>query len=192
MKKILATLGLASMVFVSSATAQSFAFVGEVGQLLNATGNPVNSTAVDAFYAVTPSGTVPSFVDALAPTPEEVAAAISDFSWLPLVDGAPAGADFMTPDVQLGALVSIAVGEQPIFAFFDSVATPTEVAVLSGAPFLSNLDNRFITISSGNFSILSGAAGSVQMVSVVPEPSTFALLGGVLALGFVMYRRRRA
>jgi hypothetical protein len=28
-------------------------------------------------------------------------------------------------------------------------------------------------------------------VGVVPEPSTFALLGGLLALGFVMYRRRK-
>jgi hypothetical protein len=36
-----------------------------------------------------------------------------------------------------------------------------------------------------------GSSGSLVLVAV-PEPSTFALLGGVLALGFVMYRRRRA
>ena len=33
-------------------------------------------------------------------------------------------------------------------------------------------------------------SGSLQVV-VVPEPGTYALIGGMLALGYVMVRRRR-
>lgn len=36
----------------------------------------------------------------------------------------------------------------------------------------------------------SGSAGSTGIVTVVPEPSTYATLAGLLALGFVMLRRR--
>jgi hypothetical protein len=41
--------------------------------------------------------------------------------------------------------------------------------------------------------LLVGEFGSIVPVTLaVPEPSTYALLGGVFALGFVMWRRRRS
>ena len=38
----------------------------------------------------------------------------------------------------------------------------------------------------------AGTLGSVDNLTVVPEPSTYALVLGALTLGFVVYRRRRA
>ncbi len=38
----------------------------------------------------------------------------------------------------------------------------------------------------------AGTVGSLDNLSIVPEPSTYALLFGAAVLGFVVYRRRRA
>jgi hypothetical protein len=38
----------------------------------------------------------------------------------------------------------------------------------------------------------AGTVGSLDNLSIVPEPSTYALLFGAAVLGFVIYRRRRA
>ena len=42
----------------------------------------------------------------------------------------------------------------------------------------------------GSYAASAGGGGTLSAVSIVPEPSAYALLGGLLALGCVMLRRR--
>jgi hypothetical protein len=39
--------------------------------------------------------------------------------------------------------------------------------------------------------LTNSALADSTLVTAVPEPSTYAALAGLLALGFVVYRRRR-
>ena len=64
-----------------------------------------------------------------------------------------------------------------------------------------SLSNTFasvtVTDSSGTLTegvdyTLDYTTGSNITLNVVPEPGTYALIGGMLALGYVMVRRRRA
>ena len=48
------------------------------------------------------------------------------------------------------------------------------------------------TLTEGVDYTLDYTTGSNITLNVVPEPGTYALIGGMLALGYVMVRRRRA
>jgi hypothetical protein len=67
---------------------------------------------------------------------------------------------------------------------------------LTGISALQNLTTavtfQFITATTGNFnaSLEWDDISLNGTVSVVPEPSTYAMLAGLLALGWVMFRRR--
>lgn len=51
-------------------------------------------------------------------------------------------------------------------------------------------ENQEITVSNGNMSY-SAVAGENGIVTIVPEPSTYAVIIGALALAFAAYRRRK-
>jgi len=57
---------------------------------------------------------------------------------------------------------------------------------------LGALPVGFLTGANSWDTTLLGTAGSLNLASVVPEPSTYAALAGLCALSFVMVRRRRA
>ena len=90
--------------------------------------------------------------------------------------------------------VNYAVGADLFNINFTSTSS---VFVLSGAVDISALDAEF---ADGLFQINGvdkaktdfdvSFDGSDLTIAVIPEPSSFALLGGVLALGFVLRRRR--
>lgn len=67
---------------------------------------------------------------------------------------------------------------------------------LSSISALQNLTNpvsfQFVTATTGNFnaSLEWDDIALNGTVSAVPEPSTFAIFAGLLALGWVMFRRR--
>jgi hypothetical protein len=198
MQKLVALLGVASVFVGASLNAQSFQIYLESGQLIQ---DNLSSDVIEfggefnAFFATVAGDYALPVVDPANPLLDEVAPLVS-LIWTPMIDGAPAGATFMTPTAP-AAYEPIAVGQKPIVAIFNAagpgdLAPGSQIAVLEGAEFLSNLDNRIMAITAGNLNVLVGTSGSVTMGTIVPEPSTYALLGGLLALGFVMWRRRRS
>ena len=77
-------------------------------------------------------------------------------------------------------LSSLTAGDYDLFAFSNTI---------SGAFDVSDIT---ITGLSGGLSGSILSDGDSVYLNVIPEPGTYALLGGLLALGHVMLRRRRA
>ncbi|MDB2682485.1 PEP-CTERM sorting domain-containing protein [Opitutales bacterium] len=78
-------------------------------------------------------------------------------------------------------------------------ALPEALSYVIGAAATSASVNTFagvdsvITVTDGQGTDFAGGfSGSGVSIQVVPEPSTYAALSGLLALGYVMVRRRRA
>jgi hypothetical protein len=69
-----------------------------------------------------------------------------------------------------------------VFPTFDSLDTTADVFSLADA-------NTEIVTAGGTWTTY---ASNITMLSTVPEASTYAALSGLLALGYVMVRRRRA
>jgi hypothetical protein len=65
----------------------------------------------------------------------------------------------------------------------------------AGSVFNSYVDNGWILADgvSGaeNFSQVFDGTNTIVSAAPIPEPSTYALLGGLVALGSVMMRRRK-
>ena len=61
--------------------------------------------------------------------------------------------------------------------------------IFTDATWSSPADGAAATFGA-DFATLSSAPGATGIVTAVPEPSTYATLAGLLALGFVMLRRR--
>lgn len=55
----------------------------------------------------------------------------------------------------------------------------------------STVSYNFLTVSSGAGSIANSAAAATQSTAPIPEPSTYAAIFGVCALGLAAYRRRQ-
>ena len=74
---------------------------------------------------------------------------------------------------------------------FDFMANGSTLFTSSGTYTAAQNDamvNYHIAFSSGNTALLNA---TVDNFGVIPEPGTYALLGGLFALSFVMVRRRR-
>jgi hypothetical protein len=69
-----------------------------------------------------------------------------------------------------------------VFPTFDTLDTTADIFSLADA-------NTQIVTAGGTW---TAYASNITMLSTVPEPSTFAALAGLCALGAVMVRRRRA
>jgi len=64
--------------------------------------------------------------------------------------------------------------------------------ILAGSDWVLNANNSATEIYGSDLQQFSTANGAEFSIAVVPEPSTFAALTGLCALGAVMVRRRRA
>jgi hypothetical protein len=107
------------------------------------------------------------------------------------VSGAPAGAGVLSTNGNAGA-----AGFHPVFL----IGTGSG---FSAGDYLGIVTSTFATLAAGTTPItfssttntwdtfLVGQSGSLALSQVVPEPSTYAAILGLLALGFVAYRRRR-
>jgi hypothetical protein len=77
----------------------------------------------------------------------------------------------------------------PAQLVFDIGASETSASINAFAGV--NGSAIIVTVGQGT-DFAGGFSGSGVSVQVVPEPSTYAVLSGLLALGYVMVRRRRA
>ena len=190
-------------------SAQSLAIYVEPGQILSSGGTPVsfgetvNGSELNAFFGFVSQDFDFGVGDPMAPDLEWAKTTLGGIEWSPMLDGTPAGVDFMTPGAELGPTNSLvpgnsglAIGSAPVIAFMNSAGPgaldlTSEIAVAVGDPFLSEFDNRAASVQQGAFNVIAGMEGSIQMVNVVPEPAHFAALFGLVGLGLVVIRRRR-
>jgi autotransporter-associated beta strand protein len=90
---------------------------------------------------------------------------------------------------------SINVGTYDLFAINGTETGDFASVVLSGAAYADvalSLSSDVWTTSFNDFDYsFSQLTGDLTVAAAVPEPETFALLGGMLSLGYVMVRRRR-
>lgn len=149
------------------------------------TGAPILYTEVNTYYELdSSSGTVVNFdwvtlsdaLSSLTGTPTNDATATVSYDVQGFIKVLDPGAGWATV---LDTYVPLGPGTQNA-----SLTVP----VTAGTPKVQV--GFFVT---GN--ILAGAdplGGNFATVTAVPEPGTFALLGGLAALGFIVYRRRKA
>lgn len=186
----------ASILLGGSLSAQSFNIFIVGGTVLKEGGASGDfGTGLNGFYAKVDSALDLSFDSALNPLATDSGLlAIQEFSYTALVDGsafAGPGA-YMNPTAPANESISNLF--KVVVVFTDAltvgdIGPGSMVGVGQTTAFNGVLDNR--NIQTGDLSVLAGTEGSLILTSVVPEPSTYALLGGLLALGFVVYRRRR-
>jgi hypothetical protein len=100
-------------------------------------------------------------------------------------------------EILFNGTTSLAGPTSPIGTRADGKAGMDVVSIdLSSISALQNLTNpvsfQFVTATTGNFnaSLEWDDIALNGTVSAVPEPSTFAIFAGLLALGWVMFRRR--
>ncbi|NBB78109.1 MAG: PEP-CTERM sorting domain-containing protein [Verrucomicrobia bacterium] len=191
--------------------AQSFNIIIEPGAIKDTTGTVVGRSAgFTTWYAQTNFDTESLgaiFDTPKRPTLEQISQlSAADLSWSPLDATSASGFEFWeTPGAATGNFLpresSLAdTGEvRPIVAIFDaddldSLVEGSSFGLLIGSNFIGNLGPFSYQWPSndGAFDISVGEPGSIQLVQAVPEPSSFAALAGVMTLGLVMMRRRRA
>jgi hypothetical protein len=190
-------------------SAQSLGIYVESGQIISSEGSLVNFSetvdgqAVNGFYGFVSQDFDFALSDPTTPALSWAQNVLGGIDWSGLVDGTPAGVSWMSPGAELGPANSLttensdlAIGTKPVIAFMNaagpgSLELGSEIAVAVGEPFLSNLDQRPASVEQGSFDVIAGLQGSIEMVSVVPEPAHFAALFGLVGLGLVVIRRRR-
>jgi hypothetical protein len=196
--------------FLGFAKAQSFNILLEPGAIKDLTGNTVgHSAGLTVWYAQT-NFTADSlssiFSDPLSPTLAQIAElSAAGLPWFSLDENsAGPGVDFWeTPGASVGGTLPRDSGlagsgqVRPIVAIFDGLGLDS---LSAGDGFGLLLGNNFIgdlgpftfqwPSNGGAFNINVGQSGSIQLASVVPEPSSFALIAGFFGLAWVMVRRR--
>jgi hypothetical protein len=187
-----------------SLSAQTFSIVVEPGSILDSIGVSLNHTnqaeqGLNFFYAETTSSIVDLqnlFSIASAPEASEFSS-FSSLSWSALPDIALFSSEFWaTPGWFSGTKVNrVTPGARILLGIFDAsnvgdIAGGSQVGFLASTNVIPNLGN--IDYNFAAFETVVGVTGSLQLVNVVPEPSAYAALAGLLALGVVMVRRRRA
>ena len=211
MKSYTRTLAAVSILLLAAplGNAQSYVIYIENDQLLDPSGTPVNfggtvgGNTVNVFYGLVSSSFNYGFGSStpiLNPTLSDLSA-LSSVTWSPMVDASTLTggfADFMTPGGESPVFLPASVGVKPVVAIMNaagpgSLQAGSAVALLEGVPFLSTLDDRQMSVGPniGGLTALIGQSGSIQMVTVVPEPATYALALGALGLGLVLWRRMR-
>lgn len=78
------------------------------------------------------------------------------------------------------------------YGFFRTSNAADLVSSGSDIAFIMPSDGANSTLAVYSSSVGGGVADSALTAVAVPEPSTYAMLFGALALGFVAYRRRRS
>lgn len=203
--KILAT--IAALAVGSFTSAQSLSIYAEYGQIIASDGITVIDSVTSGWTGYFGFVTGASDVAPLNSIDIELEylAIVDSVSWTSLVTFDPGGGGwFLSPNgAAFDPLADIttsnsdlAVGQKPLVLFTDAatvggIGAGSQLIVAEGATFLTDNDNRSAYVGANAFTALAGTSGSLIAGTVVPEPSTYALLGGVFALGFVMWRRRR-
>jgi len=97
---------------------------------------------------------------------------------------------FHTGSVTDGTLYSLSsTGQANLLSFLNSNYSEDDYLVVSMGMFATDGGGNF---DRSRWLATNGTDNSTLEFTVIPEPSTFALLAGVLGLGLVMLRRRRA
>ena len=206
MKKLITTfLGLA--VVSSLAFAQSFTITLNPGSLNTADGSTLthslqDSAGIGIYYAVgtnTAAGYASSFGTSTSVSASAFSA-LGGLTWTSLDQTSSGSFEFWTNtgwNGGAGSSVSAAGGETILIALTtgSSVGATDDthsIGLLASSTTVGGLGQTNLGFP-GQFSVIAGSTtGGLTMLSgtAIPEPSSYALLGGLLALGCVMLRRR--
>jgi hypothetical protein len=207
MKKLLSSTLLLTTLSCSLSFGQSYTAVIETNSLLSSSGatlsfgDSINGSIVNVFHGVVDASTdLDALFDPLVSSENFVSLnnELSNISWSALSSSSANGVEWTTNFDE-----SISVGQKVIIAAVNavspsSISAGSELGIFESVDFLSNQQNAVIgfTFDENAYNIIVGTAGtqSANLVgfTAVPEPSTYAALLGALALGFVVYRRRRS
>lgn len=205
MRHILLTVLISS--FGISANAQSFTITLEPGTIFSESGTTVDhgnqgSLGINIFYAETSSSFASLtglFDDPLAPDATAISS-LGGLTWSAMSQTTSDSFEFWTTPGWTGGSGTAIDGTEDnnvLVAIIDvasvgDVVSGTNVGLLlSDSPISGFGQTNYSLGSVTNMTVLAGVAGSIQMVSAVPEPSAFALLAGCFGLAAVMVRRRR-
>ncbi|TVP81692.1 MAG: PEP-CTERM sorting domain-containing protein [Puniceicoccaceae bacterium] len=192
----------------SGLSAQSFTVTLEPGTLFGIDGTSLNhsnqaSSGISILFAQT-SSTRSSLLELFAnPSSPDASAfnSLEGLSWTAMSQTSSGSFEFWTTPGWNGAsgtAIESSEGTNVLVALFNSpsvsgISPGDAVGLLVSNSVVGGLgQNNYSLGSVTNMTILAGIPGSLQMVSAVPEPSTYAALAGLVALGAVMLRRRRA
>lgn len=190
--------------------AQSFTITLEPSSLFTENGDTLNHTNQDSlginiFYAEVDSSVISLsdlIEDPLSPDASGFSS-LSSLTWAEMSETSEGSFEFWTTPGWTGASgESIdGTGDYYVLVF---LTTSDDISSIEAGDFAGLLvsDSAIAGLGQSNFSLgsatnmsaLAGAEaeGTLQMVLVVPEPSAYAALAGLLSLSWVMVRRRRA
>jgi len=179
-KNILTLVAIATLPYNAVATGLSFQTlaptVGDIVQSDDSTS--ISLSAVVSFGTITgDASTFTSFTDYT-----------SSFSLLGSGTVGPAALNNVTGSIASG---SLAEGVELWMLVDDTAIGSVGAFFLGSTPGLGLLVSTPTSAVAGAGGTWSSTGNNLQL-SVVPEPSTYAALSGLLALGYVMVRRRRA
>ncbi len=204
MKKLITTfLGLA--VVSSLAFAQSFTITLNPGSLNTADGSTLthslqDSAGIGIYYAVgtnTAAGYASSFGTSTSVSASAFSA-LGGLTWTSLDQTSSGSFEFWTNtgwNGGAGSSVSAAGGETILIALttgstVGSTSDGDNVGLLASNVVVGGLGQTNLGFGS-QFDVIAGSSiNGLTMLTTVPEPSAYAALAGLLALGCVMLRRR--
>lgn len=206
MKKILTSfIGLAMV--SSLALAQSYTITLNPGSLNTSDGTALthslqNSSGIGIYYAVG-TNTAAGYASSFGTSSTVTADAFNDLgglTWTSLAQTSSGSFEFWTNtgwNGGAGSSVSAAGGETILIALttgssVGATGDTDSIGLLASSTTVGGLGQTNLGFP-GQFSVIAGSTtGGLTMLSgtAIPEPSSYALLGGLLALGCVMLRRR--
>ena len=203
MKKLITTfLGLA---LVSSfAFAQSFTITLNPGSLNTADGTTLthslqDSAGIGIYYAVgtdTAAGYASSFGTSTSVSASAFSA-LGDLTWSEIAQTSNYSVEFWTNvgwSGSAGTSVAASGGETILIALttgstVGSTSDGDNVGLLASNVVVGGLGQT--NLNSDQFDVIAGSsANGLTMITTVPEPSAYAVIAGLLALGCLMFRRR--
>lgn len=209
--KTLLPLALASSFALTTAYASSVNFSVEPDQII-LNGNPISDKAErdanniealgffvnDAVFSSFTGNELWSGLDTSIST-DAYSNVLSVLNESGLGSADPIGDFGPSDNVFQGSIDSGSAGNHPVLILHDGGAGNAENLTVGNS--FAVVTSSFQTLDFGTESVgfttnnswdtfLLGDSGSIQMASVVPEPSAFALLAGCLGLAWVMVRRR--
>ena len=203
MKKLITTfLGLA--VVSSFAFTQSFTITLNPGSLNTADGTTLthslqDSAGIGIYYAVgtnTAAGYASSFGTSTSVSASAFSA-LGDLTWSEIAQTNNYGFEFWTNvgwSGSAGTSVAASGGETILIALttgstVGSTSDGDNVGLLASNVVVGGLGQT--NLGTDQFDVIAGSStNGLTMITTVPEPSAYAAIAGLLALGCLMFRRR--